>query len=54
MSTYTYAIIEKQSGLTLEATTTQEEARQIKREFESYNSGNKFQIVQFVKNKVVR
>lgn len=54
MSNFTYAVIEKATGLTLEATTTREAAREIKREFESYNSGNQFQIVQFVKSKVVR
>lgn len=54
MSNYSYIIIEKESGLTLEATTTREEARQIKKELESYGSGNKFQIVQCVKSKVVR
>lgn len=54
MSQFTYAVIEKSSGLTLEATTTRQEAREIKREFESYNSGNKFQIVQYTRSKVVR
>lgn len=54
MSNYTYAVIEKATGLTLEATTTRQEAREIKREFESYNSGNKFQIVQYTRSKVVR
>ena len=54
MSNYTYAVIEKNTGLTLEATTTRESARELKREFEAYNSGNTFQIVQFVKGKVVR
>lgn len=54
MSKYTYAVIEKGTGLTLEATTTREHAREIKREFESYNSGNTFQIVQCVQTKVVR
>lgn len=54
MSNFTYAIIEKESGLTLEATTTRQEARNIKRDFEAYGSGNKFQIVQFVRGKVVR
>jgi len=54
MSKYTYAVIEKATGLTLEATTTREAACEIKREFESYNSGNTFQIVQCVQSKVVR
>lgn len=54
MSNFTYAVVEKATGLTLEATTTRGSAREIKREFESYNSGNTFQIVQFVKSKVVR
>lgn len=54
MSNFTYAVVEKTSGTIIEATTTREEARQAKREFEAYNSGNKFQIVQFVMNKVVR
>jgi glycogen synthase len=54
MSNFTYAVVEKATGLTLEATTTREEARAVKREFETYNSGNQFQIVQFVKSKVVR
>ena len=54
MSNYTYAVIEKATGLTLQATTTREDAREIKREFESYNSGNTFQIVQYIRSKVVR
>lgn len=54
MSNFTYAVVEKATGLTLEATTTREAAREIKREFEAFGSGNTFQIVQFVKSKVVR
>lgn len=54
MSNFAYAVIEKATGLTLQATTTREAAREIKREFESYNSGNTFQIVQCVQTKVVR
>jgi len=54
MSNFTYAVVEKATGLTLQATTTRESARELKREFESYNSGNTFQIVQFTKSKVVR
>lgn len=54
MSNFAYVVVEKESGTALQATTTRSEARAAKREFESYGSGNTFQILQFVKSKVVR
>ncbi len=50
----TYAVIHNTSGEVQEATITRQQARQIKAEYEHYNPGEKFSIIQYTVAKKVR
>lgn len=50
----TYAVIHNASGEVQEATVTREQARLCKKEYERYNPGEKFSIIQYAAVKKVR
>lgn len=50
----TYAVIHNASGEVQEATVTREQARSCKKEYERFNPGQKFSIIQYVANKKIR